>query len=55
MYDANHYPVDGAKVNLGSEWDALPALIQSATRGHTNAQGQVTFWIGDARNYYVQR
>ena len=54
VFDANHYPVDGARVNLGSEYDPLPVLIQSATRGHTDARGQVRFWIGDARNYYVQ-
>lgn len=54
VYDASHYPVDGARVNLGSEYDPLPILIQSATRGHTNAQGQARFWIGDGRNYYVQ-
>lgn len=54
VYDAHHYPVDGAKVNLGSEYDPIPALIMTATRAHTNAQGQARFWVGDARNYYVQ-
>ncbi len=53
VYDANHYPVDGAKVELGSEYDPVPAYIMKATQGHTDAQGEITFTLGDSRNYYV--
>lgn len=53
VYDKNHYPVDGAEVTLGSNHDTLP-LIYTATEGHANAQGQVTFEVGDSRDYYVK-
>lgn len=53
VYDANHYPVDGATVHLGSEWDPFPALVMEASLAHSNASGQATFTIGDLRNYYV--
>lgn len=53
VYDANHYPVDGALVVLSSEWDALPILLMNASHGHTDADGKIVFTVGDARNYYV--
>lgn len=53
VYDANHYPVDGAEVHLGSEWDALPFYIMGASVAHTGADGTAVFTVGDLRNYFV--
>ncbi len=53
VYDANHRPIDGAEVRLGSEWDALPLIIMEISRDHTDKDGKVTFTVGDQRNFYV--
>ncbi|RMG44636.1 MAG: hypothetical protein D6718_09625 [Acidobacteria bacterium] len=53
VVDANGYPVDGARVKLLSELDAFPLLLNTITQGHTDDSGQVTFTIGDHRNFYV--
>jgi hypothetical protein len=53
VYDASHYPVDGALVVLSSEWDPFPAFAMSASHGHTDAEGKILFTLGDDRNFYV--
>jgi hypothetical protein len=53
VFDANHDPVDGAAVYVGSEWDAVPIYVMEASLAHTDANGEATFTIGDLRNYYV--
>jgi hypothetical protein len=52
VYDANHYPVDGALVYLGSPHDLWP-LVMEASLAHTDANGQVVFTVGDLRDYHV--
>ncbi len=52
--DANHYPIDGAEVLLGSEWDALPFITMEASRTETDAAGQARFTLGDQRNFYIK-
>ncbi len=52
VYDANHHPVDGAEVKLGSEWDAFP-IVMEISRDHTDKDGRVVFTVGDQRNFYV--
>ncbi len=54
VYDANHYPVDGAKVELYSEYDPVPIVLQRVSQGATNDHGQITFTIGDGRNFNVK-
>jgi hypothetical protein len=53
VYDANHYPVDGAEVLLGSEYQDLPFVVDISV-AHTDAAGEARFTLGDQRNFYVQ-
>lgn len=53
VYDANHYPVDGALVVLSTPYDPLPIVLMSCSQGHTNASGKIKFVLGDGRDYHV--
>ncbi|MCF7810752.1 T9SS type A sorting domain-containing protein [bacterium] len=50
--DRNHNPVDGAEVKLASE--ALSGGYYWCAWGYTNADGEVSFKIGDNRNIYLR-
>ncbi|NQU06377.1 MAG: T9SS type A sorting domain-containing protein [Calditrichaeota bacterium] len=50
--DRNRKPVDGAEVRLASEY--LHGGYQWCGYGYTNADGEVSFKVGDNRNIYLR-
>ncbi len=54
VLDASGMPVDGARVILATENYYVPTSLSYSTWGHTDENGDVTFEIGDSRNYWTQ-
>ncbi|MEA3557789.1 MAG: Ig-like domain-containing protein, partial [Candidatus Thermoplasmatota archaeon] len=54
VLDVSGRPVDGARVLLATENYYNPEYLTISTWGHTDTDGEVSFDIGDSRNYWSQ-